>query len=328
MSSKIQQQNENRGIIKPHNRAMKAYLADLNTQHSRSTQIQSFKRAAKLMPYLLPQSIVGEVHASDLWEYIEWDDLTYEDVQFLKTQLKEKYKPATVNVTLAAIRKVIEHAFRLEIVPNETLARVQQVKDVENHTLPSGRHIEFLEIQAMFYEAAQTENVTRRYRDLAILTLLYGTGMRRSEVAKLQVTDYNRRVGEFHLKATKRGKERKVYVTGAAKRYIDNWLDIRGAQDGAFFWRCHKSGRLITEGISAQSVYNLVKHWAQQAELDNVEPHSFRRTYIGELLDSGVDIATIAQNVGHADVNTTRRYDRRGERAQMDSAKKVEMPDI
>lgn len=328
MHGALQQRSADQTPIKPPNRALKAYLLDLNAAHSRNTQIQSFKRATKYLPYLMPPTVAEQVPEPELWEYIPWDDLTYEDVQFLKVRLKEDYKPATVNVTLAAVRKVIEHAFRLGLVPNETLARIKQVNDVENHTLPSGRHIEFTEIQAMFYEASQSENKTRRHRDLAILTLLYGTGMRRSEVAKLQIADYTPRMGQFHLKATKRGKERKVYITGAAKRYVDQWLEIRGLEDGAFFWRCHKSGKLITEGITSQSVYNMVKHWAKKAELTNIEPHSFRRTYIGELLDAGVDIATIAQNVGHANINTTSRYDRRGERAQIESAKKVTLPDI
>lgn len=78
--------------------------------------------------------------------------------------------------------------------------------------------------------------------------------------------------------------------------------------------------------IHPDVVYNVTQKRLLEAGLDAMTPHDLRRTFISDLLDRGVDITTVSHHVGHASVQTTARYDRRGERALEAAAEEVELP--
>lgn len=78
--------------------------------------------------------------------------------------------------------------------------------------------------------------------------------------------------------------------------------------------------------MTPQGIYYLLKSRAKRAGVKDFSPHDFRRTFVGDLLDAGVDIAIVAKMAGHASVNTTARYDRRPERAKQEAARLLEVP--
>jgi integrase len=78
--------------------------------------------------------------------------------------------------------------------------------------------------------------------------------------------------------------------------------------------------------MTSQAIYNMLQKRAGQAKVKDFSPHDFRRTFVGDLLDRGVDIVTVQKMAGHANVNTTGRYDRRPEEVKRAAAAKLHFP--
>jgi integrase len=87
-----------------------------------------------------------------------------------------------------------------------------------------------------------------------------------------------------------------------------------------------KSGKINRKRMNPPSIYDMLKKRARQAGVPDFSPHDLRRTFVGDMLDRGVDIATVANIAGHASVDTTRRYDRRPDETKKQAATKLHFP--
>jgi integrase/recombinase XerD len=154
---------------------------------------------------------------------------------------------------------------------------------------------------------------------------LYGGGLRRSEIVSLDLEDFDRATGVLKVKG-KGNKERVSYVTNGARLALDAWLERRGDLPGPLFVPVTKGGTIIMRRMTDQSVLDLVRRLARRAEIPCFSPHDLRRTFIGDMLDLGVDISTVQQLAGHAQVTTTARYDRRGEHVKRRAAEMLHVP--
>jgi len=76
--------------------------------------------------------------------------------------------------------------------------------------------------------------------------------------------------------------------------------------------------------LSSHSIYEIIKNRAEQAHIEPCRPHDLRRTFVTQLLESGVDINTTRQLVGHTDIQTTARYDLRDEKSQKKAVKQLQ----
>ena len=249
----------------------------------------------------------------------------------MRAALAERYAPATANKMLAALRGVLKAAWRLGQIPTDEYHRAIDLAPVRGETLPRGRALNSGELRALF-EACARDNAkdgTRRpsaIRDAAALAVLYGVGLRRSEVVALDREDYDAESGELRVRNGKGKKARLSYAGRGVREALDDWMQLRGDAPGPLFLPILKSGRLVERRLTDQAILTLLMKRAREAGVKHFSPHDLRRTFISDLLDAGADISTVQKLAGHANVTTTTRYDRRGEVAKQKAAELLHIP--
>ena len=274
------------------------------------------------------RTVAGVLGAPSV-EAVPWERLRYAHVAAIRAALEEReMAPASINATLAALRGVAAAAWNLGYLPVEELERIRQVKPVRGSRLPAGRSVKSGELRALLEVCAKDPSVAG-VRDAALIAVLYATGLRRGELAALLVADYTPAERRLTVRHGKGRKERLVPVSGGAADLLDEWLVCRGVVPGPLFLPINKGGNIGTAALSTQAVYKALTRRAAEAGLTApVSPHDMRRTFVGDLLDAGADIATVQQLAGHASVTTTARYDRRGEAAKQRAVDLLHVPRV
>jgi len=142
-------------------------------------------------------------------------------------------------------------------------------------------------------------------RDRALLELLYSSGLRISEVAKLLESDIDLYEGLVLVKG-KGNKERIVPVGDIATRYIREYLKFKhnqGFKNPTLF--LNKFGK----PLSVRGIRKIITLWVKKASIhEKVTPHTFRHTFATHLLDAGCDLRSIQEMLGHKSLSTTNIY--------------------
>lgn len=269
---------------------------------------------------------IAEIAAPDTpCESFPWGALRYEHTQAIRARLAERYDAATANKMLSALRGALKAAWRLGQMRAEDYMRAADISSVKGGKVDqaAGRAITDGELRAMV--GVCKDESAAGARDAAIFALAYSGGLRRAELVALDREDVDAETGVLTVKG-KGNKQRTAHIHNGALRALQGWLDVRGDEAGALFWATRKGGTLVEGRMTTQAVYNIIRHRAQQAGVKTFSPHDLRRTFAGDMLDAGVDIATVQRMMGHANVSTTAGYDRRGERAKADAAKRLHFP--
>lgn len=151
-------------------------------------------------------------------------------------------------------------------------------------------------------EASGLNEKKRSVRDLAVLEVLYSSGIRVSELTGLDLKDLDLSAGTVRVLG-KGGKERIAYLGGRALSSLEAYLLERGASDGPLF--IGMDGKRITP----RSVQRLVKECALLSGISkDPTPHALRHSFATHLLDAGVDLRAIQEMLGHEKLSTTQRY--------------------
>ena len=176
--------------------------------------------------------------------------------------------------------------------------------------------------QARALLAAPDGSTLKGLRDRAMLATLLYHGLRRAELCALHLVDLHERRGVRHLRVLGKGsKIRYVPLHPAAAGAIAAYLEAvghGGDKAAALFRSASNNARGAGRSIVEDGVYRVLSRYAGMVgiDVDGFGPHALRATAITNALEHGADLEKVQDWVGHANISTTRMYDRRKQRAE------------
>ena len=287
------------------------YLASLS-EGSLPTMKQTLNEMASMLTN-------GRCDASTL----NWAALRYKHTSALRTALKQKYAPATANKMLCGLKRVLKEASRLDLIAPLDYTKAVDLTSISYDSRLKGRALSKQEITNLI-DVCKTDPTRKGARDVALIAILRGAGLRRAEVVKLNLKDIDTETGALEIHRGKGGKDRLVYLPTSAITMIKSWIEVRGDKPGPLLCPIRKGGQLEFRHMCPDAVLKIVRRRAKQAGVESFSPHDFRRTFCSDLLDAGIDIVTVQKLAGHASVETTARYDRRGEEVKRQAVQKLD----
>ena len=255
----------------------------------------------------IPISVLESLTVTDIEEYMEY--LKYRDTDGKKISNKEN----AIKRKISTLKSVFKYFYRTEKLHENIMERVQLPKLHSKEII----RLDIDEVAMMIDEAERGEGLSDRQRayhgktkirDVALLSLLLGTGIRVSECVGLDISDMDFKNNGI-LIHRKGGKEVTIYFSDEVKEALQNYYDERvlileeSGHEGAFFLS------MQNKRLSVRSVENLVKKYAKIiSPLKKITPHKLRSTYGTNLYKETGDIYLVADVLGHSDVNTTKKH--------------------
>lgn len=225
-----------------------------------------------------------------------------------RMQLEQLLAASTINQRLAAVRRLAYEASDAGLLSPELAAGIRRVNGVKQLGVLLGNWLTAEQGRALMN--APTSETLRGKRDRAILTVLLGCGLRRSELVHLKLDHLQRR--EEHWAVVdlvgKGGHVRTVPVPQWVKTRIDEWTKASSTTSGRLFRSINKNGVVWGAGLTEKVVWYVVKNFAKTAGIEKVAPHDLRRTCARLCHVSGGELEQIQFLLGHVSVQTTERY--------------------
>ena len=206
---------------------------------------------------------------------------------------------AAVQRKLATLSAYIDFLILMEILDSKQDEREKWPKllDIPKH-LPVV--LETKEMQDILSQPDTTTTLGRR--DQVILTLIYSTGLRVSEICALKVRDISFKENRI-LITGKGGRERYVPLDAIVEESLKEYIDVRKSEIAELF--VSKKGGALTP----RAIQYMVKKYAKEANIDKeVTPHKLRHTCATHLLQEGAHLVSIQKLLGHKSLNTTQIY--------------------
>src|SRR6185295_10698221 len=227
-------------------------------------------------------------------------DLTAADLRLVRAWLAALHArglaPASIARRLAALRSCFRFLVRRGVMEGNPAREARSPRQPR-------KLVTFLPIdEATQLVDGRAVGGASRARDVAILELLYASGLRVSELSGLDLDDLDRTERTVRVLGKGR-KERMVPYGNQAARALETWLGERGERGGPVFTNA-RGGRL-----TVRSVHTIVRRAARAAGITRrVSPHTLRHTFATHLLDGGADLRAIQELLGHSRLSTTQRY--------------------
>lgn len=218
------------------------------------------------------------------------------------------YAPATINLRLAAVRRVAYEAADAGLLSPEPAAGIRRVKGVRRLGVRLGNWL--TPEQGRRLLTRRTPTTPREFRDHAMLAVLLGCGLRRGELLALQLEWIQQREEHWVIAdlVGKGGHVRTVPMPAWVKAAIDAWTAAASITEGTVFRAITKLGRVWGNGMTAKVLWDVVRHAAVEAGITKLAPHDLRRTCARLCHLAGGELDQIQFLLGHVSIQTTERY--------------------
>lgn len=254
-----------------------------------------------------------QIDLAQFLEYLQKTDMQLNrfNLSNFITELHKKYKPKSAKRKVASLKAFFSYLEYEDLITENPFSKIK-AKFQEPFLLP--RTISTGNLKALFMAAYQNKDsdhlsmYQRRssIRDIAVLELLFATGIRVTELCNIKKQDINLSQGTVLIYG-KGSRERVVQITNSqVLNALENYMDVYHNQieNNEYFFINRLNHRL-----SDQSVRYMINRYANMAKLpEHITPHMFRHTFATLLLEEDVDIRYIQQILGHSSIVTTQIY--------------------
>lgn len=252
-------------------------------------------------------------YESDLNNYIFFlkDEKKIEDIELINFNhirsyivylTKNNKKPSSINRNISSIKKFHLYLFDNEISSNNPSELLESQKNIKN--LPDTLNVE--EIELIINSIDTSINIG--IRDLSILSLLYSTGIRVSELIELNFS--NIFLDEEYIKILGKGKKERLVPIGLkAKNNLINYIkkcriSLKHKSSKGYIFLSYRS-----KPMTRMAIFNLIKKYCNIANIKKkVSPHTFRHSFATHMLEGGADLRVVQEILGHENINTTEIY--------------------
>jgi site-specific recombinase XerD len=227
---------------------------------------------------------------------------------YRKTLIDQGLAPSSVNVRMSAIRRMAREANHNGLLTNEIAAGIADANGVASKGVRAGNWLTKQQAEQLL----NTPDVAtlKGIRDRAILAVLIGAGLRRSEVVSLQPSHIQQREGRWVIVDIigKGNRVRSVPIAPWVKTCIDAWTEAASIFNGYIFRGMNRHGQIINEQISDQAVGDLVSEYGAMIDQPTLAAHDLRRTFAKLSRKGGAALEQISLVLGHASIDTTKKY--------------------
>jgi integrase/recombinase XerD len=279
-------------------------------------KIANWQRLKALVLDSVSSPITKRVYSMALDEFLGWFRLEPRPRGFCKATVSawrvsievRGLGSSSIIIRMSAIRKLAAEASDNGLIAPELAAGISRVRSVKSTGIRVGNWLSLRQAQALL--SAPNISTVKGLRDRAILAVLLGCGLRRSEVAALTFAHVQQRDGRWcivDLKG-KHGRVRTMPMPTWVKMAIDAWTSAAPLADGYVFRPVNRADRVAGECLGEKVVWQMLQPYARTVGVPGIAPHDCRRTCAKLCRAAGGELEQIQLLLGHASVQTTERY--------------------
>lgn len=215
----------------------------------------------------------------------------YDIRYFLACEKERGVSGRSVENTRANLSAFFQWMTKEEIIPKNPCMNINPIKFEDTIRKPFSA-----------VEIDKLRSACKNKKERAIVEFLLSSGVRVSELSNLKISDINLQELLINVVCGKGGKSRITYITDVARNHLENYWDNR--KDSNNFAFCNSRLTQLEPG----GIRYILNKIGKQANVKNVHPHRFRRTFASTLASKGMDICEIQKLLGHSNISTTMEY--------------------